>query len=183
MRTCRSSTTSSRRCRAGGGLSRRAERGFSMVEGLIAAAIIGFVAIGVIPLFTRAMSDNLAGADYTRVTNYAKTEMEDFTRQPFANFTNSVPNGKTSGQLVEYLDPVSSQWTTNLSTSLGQEYHWVRTTTYSQYDVADLGNPLTGGTAGNSIQLMMVTINVQGSSQFSAAGGRRSTTVRFLKSF
>ena len=70
------------------------QSGFSMVESLIAAAIIGIVAIGILPLFTRAMVDNMAGADYTRVTNYAKSKEEDFTRMPFLQQTIQMPAGQ-----------------------------------------------------------------------------------------
>ena len=44
---------------------RTRERGFSVVEALVAAAIILVIASGVLPMFTRAMVNNVAGNEST----------------------------------------------------------------------------------------------------------------------
>jgi Tfp pilus assembly major pilin PilA len=54
----------------------RSEAGFSMVEALIAAAILLIIAIGMIPLFTRSMVNNALGSDYTQATTFGKTSLE-----------------------------------------------------------------------------------------------------------
>jgi prepilin-type N-terminal cleavage/methylation domain-containing protein len=168
------------------------QRGFSMIEALIAAAIIGFVAIGVIPLFARAMSDNMAGSDYTRVSNYSKSEEEDFYREPFANYSTAVASGQTSSQIVQYIDPVSKQWFTVASLAAvpqNSKIQWTRTITYTQYDAKDMDddqlfdNPLPGGTAATSVQVIQAMVQVQAIAQTGIGGGHRSTTIRFLKAF
>jgi prepilin-type N-terminal cleavage/methylation domain-containing protein len=168
------------------------QRGFSMIEALIAAAIIGFVAIGLIPLFTRAIGDNMAGSDYTRVSNYARSEEEDYAREPFANYSTAVPTGQTQGQVVQYIDPTSKQWVTVASLAnvpKNPDINWTRTITYTQYDARDMDDdelfdyPLTGGTAAPSVQVLQATVEVQAISAIGPAGGHRTTTVRYLKAF
>ena len=127
------------------------QSGFSMVESLIAAAIIGIVAVGILPLFTRAMVDNMAGADYTRVTNYAKSKEEDFTRIPYLTQAIQVPAGQSNLMTTEYMDPASLYWVATTSNPLAV---WTRVTTFTQYNLYDtdddqmFNNPIAGGAVG-----------------------------------
>jgi type II secretory pathway pseudopilin PulG len=163
-----------------------------MIEALIATAIIGGVAVGVIPLFTRAMSDNMAGSDYTRVSNYSRSEEEDFAREPFANYATAVPTGQTQGSVVQYIDPTSKQWVTvaNLAAvPKNPNIVWTRTITYAVYNANDMDDdqlynePVVGGASPTEIQVVQATVQVQAISAMGPEGGRRSTTIRFLKSF
>jgi len=164
------------------------ESGFSMVESLIAALIIGIVAIGILPLFTRAMVDNMAGADYTRVTNYAKSKEEDFTRMPFLQQTIQVPAGQTNVMTTEYMDPASLYWVaTKPPNPLAV---WTRVTTYTQYNMYDtdddkmFNNPIDSGTVGISgVHVIQAQVQVKSISAIGPMGGRRTTLVRYLKVF
>jgi hypothetical protein len=160
-----------------------------MVEALIAVALIGIVAVGLIPLFTRAMSDNMAGADYTRVSNYARSDEEDFFREPFANYTSSVGSGLTTGQLLEYLNPTTLKWVQGSVPAGNPQIVWTRTTTYQQFSVNDMDddqifdNPLSGGTEASSVQIVQATVQVKSVSAIGPEGAHRSATIRFLKAF
>jgi prepilin-type N-terminal cleavage/methylation domain-containing protein len=163
------------------------ESGFSMVESLIAAAIIGIVAIGILPLFTRAMVDNMAGADYTRVTNYAKSKEEDFTRMPLLQQTIQVPAGQTQLLTTEYMDPASLYWVaTKPPNPLAV---WTRITTYTQYNLYDtdddkmFNNPLAGGSGIDTVHVIQGQVQVKSISAIGPLGGRRTTLVRYLKVF
>jgi len=164
------------------------QRGFSIVEALIAAAIIGVVAIGVLPLFTRAMVDNMAGADYTRVTNYAKSKEEDFTRVPYLQSTIQLPVGQTQLLTTEYMDPASLYWVaTKPANPLAV---WTRVTTLTQYNLFDtdddqmFNNPIAGGAVGiDAVQVLQAQVQVKSVSTIGPLGGRRTTLVRYLKVF
>lgn len=170
---------------------RRRQRGFSLVEALIAAALIGVVAIGIIPLFTRAMTDNLAGSDYTRVTNYAKSKQEDFSRLRFTEPTIQVPVGQGNLLTTEYMDPTSLQWNPYNSASppANPLAIWTRTTTITQYNIFDTDDdqmfdyPLNGGAAIDEVQIVQAQVQVKSVSPIGPAGARRSTIIRFLKAF
>ena len=162
-------------------------RGFSMVETLIAAALIGVVAIGVIPLFSRAMTDNLAGSDYTRVTNYAKSKEEDFSRVQFTDTTIQLPVGQGNLMTTEYMDPTTLQWATvKPANPLAV---WTRATTVTQYNIFDTDDdqmfdyPLNGGASIDEVQIIQAQVQVKSVSAVGPAGNRRTTIIRFLKAF
>ncbi|HEV3075847.1 MAG TPA: prepilin-type N-terminal cleavage/methylation domain-containing protein [Thermoanaerobaculia bacterium] len=162
--------------------------GFSIVESLIAAAIIGIVAIGVLPLFTRAIVDNVAGADYTRVTNYAKSKEEDFSRIPYLQPTIQVQPGQTNLMTTEYMDPASLYWVaTKPPNPLAV---WTRLTTFTEYNLYDtdddkmFDNPLDPGAVGiDAIMVIQAQVQVKSVSAIGPLGGRRTTLVRYLKVF
>lgn len=173
------------------GPSRRRQLGFSMIETLIAAALIGIIAIGIIPLFTRAMVDNMAGADYTRVTNYAKSKEEDFHRIPFSQPTIQVQAGQDKLLTTEFMDPATLQWVQDpLLPKNNPLAVWTRTTTYTQYNVFNtdvsklFDNPIVGGSVGlDAIHVIQAQVQVKSVSTIGPLGGRRTTLVRYLKVF
>jgi prepilin-type N-terminal cleavage/methylation domain-containing protein len=162
----------------------RRQQGFSMIEGLIAAALIGVVAVGVIPMFTRAMSDNMAGADYTRVTNYSKSKQEDITRMPYDQQSLVV---QASPPPVEYLDPSTGQWTTTKPANPFAV--WTRTTTLALYNIHDIDDdqtfnfPLGPGAIGDEGQILEATVKVASVSSVGPGGVHRTTIIRYLKAF
>jgi prepilin-type N-terminal cleavage/methylation domain-containing protein len=169
--------------------ARRRHRGFSMIETLIAAALIGVVAIGIIPLFTRSMVDNMAGSDYTRVTNYAKSKEEDFARIPWLQQTIQIPAGQTSAMTTEFMDPALLQW---VPTQPGNPLAvWTRGTTYTQYNIADtdtggvFSNALDGGDflQPDRVHIIQAQVQVKSVAAIGPMGVRRTTLVRYLKGF
>jgi prepilin-type N-terminal cleavage/methylation domain-containing protein len=161
--------------------------GFSMVETLIAAALIGIVAVGIIPMFTRAMTDNITGADYTRVTNYAKSKEEDFARLPILQPTIQLPNGQTQLLTTEYMNPTTLHW--DPTAPANPLAVWTRTTTITQYNMYNtdannmFDNPLPGGSAVDAVHVTQAQVQVKSVSAIGPLGGRRSTTIRYLKAF
>ena len=53
-----------------------------MLEGLIATALILFVVLGVLPLFTQSMLNNVAGREATTTTNLATSTLERTLQMP-----------------------------------------------------------------------------------------------------
>jgi Tfp pilus assembly protein PilV len=54
------------------------ERGLSIVEVLIASALLLIIALGILPLFSRSIISNRQGLDSTEVSNMARTQMEEY---------------------------------------------------------------------------------------------------------
>jgi Tfp pilus assembly protein PilV len=88
----------------------RSEAGFSMVEALIAAAILLIIAIGMIPLFTRSMVNNALGSDYTQATTYGKTSLERIFKGTLQNGDLALAAG-TSLQRSDYSEKGATQGT------------------------------------------------------------------------
>ena len=74
---------------------RHGAAGFSIIEALIAAAILLIIALGLLPLFSRSISDNVSGNDATQATNGSRTQVEEMLKVPFSNDRMTVPAGAT----------------------------------------------------------------------------------------
>ena len=83
----------------------RSSAGFSMIEALIAAAILLIIALGLLPLFTRSINDNVSGNDASQATNGSRTEAEEMLQLPFNNTRLAVPAGSTQLQVQDFWTP------------------------------------------------------------------------------
>lgn len=176
--------------------------GFSLIEALIAAAILLIISLGLIPLFARSIADNTTGADSTQATNHGKTQLEELIQVPFGGQDVTVPAGANlaetreswaQGDPYEVGDPDEGWWPgqpTDKGTVL-----WERVTRVRQYSVSDLDdgkldNPLPGGTQASSVQLKEIEVELENPKRQSilrggsgGGTGRRELTLRMIKAF
>jgi Tfp pilus assembly protein PilV len=172
-----------------------AERGFTIIEGLVASAILLIVAIGILPLFASSILNNTRGSDSTTASNFGKTSLESWGALPFDNSAILVPGGQTKLEIDDWWKPgngpindPSQGWTTTTppTTTLST---WNRQTTIQQYqsvDVVnggDLSTPYDGSVPANFTQLKLVTAVVQSSKQGGILGGGEHITFKVLKPF
>lgn len=61
------------------------QRGLTLVELLIALALLGFVLLGITPLFIASVKSNYAGNEYTSINNLARDRLEQLMNLPFTN--------------------------------------------------------------------------------------------------
>ena len=59
------------------------ERGFSLLELLVALLILAFVALGIASLFSHAQLTNASGYDYAVLSSEARRALEDLLATPF----------------------------------------------------------------------------------------------------
>jgi hypothetical protein len=187
---------------------RHRERGVSLVEVLIAALLLVIVALGLVPLLTRAMVSNVSGADSTTVSNYAKTGAENLRQASFFWQELIVPAGQTEGLQTYYWTRGDGQevgdsvegWVrmaappdpdTILAPPTGRgDVPWRRNTRVHYYHIDDLqgdsrfNTPLDGGTDPIFVHLKDYEVQVEGVEQSShIIGQRRRIIVRTLKAF
>lgn len=167
--------------------SRRAA-GFSLVETLLAALILMVVALGVLPLFSRAMASNLSGSESTSLSNLAATHAEELYQLPFDHDLLRVPVGATEVVRDEVWTEEDNSWITGtLATVEGDKtVRWTRQTRIRQFNVNDLlgssPTPLDGGTPPGSVQVKEIEVEVGTSRQGGIAlGPARSLRVRLFK--
>jgi Tfp pilus assembly protein PilV len=158
----------------------RRAAGFTLIEALIAAAILGFIAIGVLPLFLRAMVNNKQGSDSTVVTTFSKTNLEALDSIPFDATALTVPAGSTSLVVVDWYAQQSAakvggangKWivtctgtTASCASTLAPTGQgmvlWRRTTTVQQFDVndvsaSDFSKPQDGSVASHLKRIQVV---------------------------
>lgn len=161
------------------------EAGFSMIEVLIAAAMLLIVALGVLPLFTQAMVNNTAGAESTRVANHARTRAEEFLQYPFNSASLLVPAGVTEREIDDYYAREEEAWfagTVSDAASAGHDPLFTRTTTIRQFNVQDLTTPLDGGAPPGAVHVKEITVEIEGTRSAGPLGAGKRIAVRVHKS-
>ena len=156
------------------------ERGFSLVEVLVAAVLLLVVLLGIVPMVTRAMANNMGGADFTRVSNMAKSRAEELFERPFNHPDLAI------GESVDYWDETRREWLA-LPGDPPDGTQWLRRTIIRQYGIADLADDarfndaLPADEPLSAVHLKEITVRVESISPLTALGVRRRLTVRLLK--
>jgi prepilin-type N-terminal cleavage/methylation domain-containing protein len=177
-------------------LSGEARAGFSLLEVLVASVILLFIALALIPLFTRAMRDNVQGNDATQESNHGKSREELVLQLPFNNQGVTVPAGQVVGETVEswtqgapdVINDANEGWWQGSTAGRGLPL-WARTTDVRQFGVADLDdgrldNPLPGDTQPIFVQLKEVEVRMESArNPANPLGGGRTLTFRMIKPF
>jgi Tfp pilus assembly protein PilV len=172
---------------------RKNAAGFSMIEALIAAAILLIIALGLLPLFSRAINDNVSGNDATQATNGSRTQLEELLQVPFNNTRLTLAGGATELATADFwtrgdakkTGSADEGWWANPS-GHGQVL-WRRTTRVRQYSVSDLTDgkldtPLAGGTQPTFVQLKELEVVVENPKK-NLIGNGQGITLRVIKPF
>lgn len=165
------------------------EAGFSFVELLVASLILVMIVLGIIPLFMRSIINNTAGNDYTQLSNYSKSEVEEMFQLDFNNADLTIPSGQTEVSTDEYWDVDQKKWLPG--TGSGVYTPWIRTTTIRQYHTSAtdqdpttrdflVGRALDGATLAEIVQLKEIQVTVRGQ-RGGPLGPRRDIVLRTLK--
>lgn len=134
--------------------------GFNLIEVLVATAILFIVAIGIIPLFSRALIANKAGADATTVSHFGLSRIEELNQPPFDSPT------MAPAVVDEYYSRADETWKLGLPPS-DDPATWTRTTEITQYAYADfkddmvLDDPLPAGTPSTDVHIKLVEVDVR----------------------
>lgn len=170
--------------------------GFSVVESLIASLILLIIALGLIPLFARALRDNTAGADATQASNHGRARLEEYQQLPFNNQALTLTAGSTSlGRTESWargtwddIGDSAEGWLPG-TPSGRNDLLWSRTTTVRQFSMNDvddgrLDDPLTGGTQPIYVHFKEVEVRLETERPAeSPLGPGRVVTFRLLKPF
>jgi type II secretory pathway pseudopilin PulG len=178
-----------------------AAAGFSILEALIAGAILLFIALGLVPLFAQAIRDNETGSDTTQATNGNKSRLEESLQLPFNSTVLDVPAGAGEGQVVESFSQGDRNrvgddnegWWPGAPADKGMLL-WTRTTRIHQYSMGDLDKRskdfvLTpderepGGSDPAYVHLKEVEVVLESEKDSTLFGGGRRVTFRVLKPF
>ncbi len=156
------------------------EAGFSIIEGLIASLLLLVVTLGILPLFSRAMNNNVKGNDSTRESNGAIDAFETAVSLPFNSGDMTVPAGATSVVVDDTLaikkiatptggsdQAISARW--ELPTALGSFDRPMlnRRRTLQQFSFDDFtdseptDNPLDGAIEPRRVQFKVLDVILQ----------------------
>lgn len=162
----------------------RATSGFSTIEVLVAAVILAVIALGLVPLYSRAIRSNVEGFDYSQISNYAKSRAEEYLQLPFASPSLRVPAGSTELEAFELFSQSTHEWAPATADQVSDPVGalFVRTTTVRNFDAKDINTPLDGGASEDSIHLKEITVRVTGTREAgSPLGPGKDIVVRVIK--
>jgi Tfp pilus assembly protein PilV len=169
--------------------------GFSLIEALIASAILLIIALGLLPLFSRSISDNVSGNDATQATNGSRTQVEELLNVPFNNDRMVIPAGAenseaktsyTAGALDKTGDTDEGWWADPAGHG---SVLWTRMSEVRQYSISDLDDgslddreAKLGGTESTFVHFKEVTVVVENQKK-TLFGGVQGITLKVIKPF
>ena len=145
----------------------RNQRGFSLIEVLVALTILAIVTLSIIGLFSESIRMNASGLDYTRINNMARDKLEALISLPYSS------PGLT-------LDPDTTEKSFPDDQPAGSALQ--RTYTVREYALSDSGDPdteLSTPLVAGTGRIKEITVTV--SSRRSFLVGRREVTVVGMK--
>jgi prepilin-type N-terminal cleavage/methylation domain-containing protein len=99
----------------------RRQAGLTLVEMLIAVALLGIVLLGIAPLFIASVRSNYAANEYTSIHNLARDRLEQLMNLPVADPQLTV--GTHANDLAQYLpDPVTGTLPSTIRNPLVRTY-------------------------------------------------------------
>jgi prepilin-type N-terminal cleavage/methylation domain-containing protein len=170
-----------------------ARSGFSLIEVLIAMALAGLLLIGVLPLFTKSMTNNVEGNQLTEVTNNARLHLEELMAMPVDAEDLTVPDGEDQLVTVEMFSPTEERWIDETQFGADEQPLFTRTTRVRQFNMSAVSNidlefeddeVLPGGTPTSQVQIkeIVVRVNTGRPTFLSLMGRQKAVTLRVLKS-
>ena len=166
-----------------------AEAGFSLLEVLIAAVLMLVIAVGVLPLFTRAMTASLSGNDSSQASNFGRSRLEEMYQLPFNSPGLAITAG-SEAKATEWWSDADKSWKTG---AVPPASAWTRTTRLRQFSLAGLvdadgdgefDEPLPAGTDPRFIHLKEIVVRLEGNrTAGNPLGVARPITLRILKPY
>lgn len=93
---------------------RRRERGLTLIEMLLALALLGFILLGILPLFMGSVKSNYSANEYTSIHNLSRDRLEQLMNLPFND-----PQLSAGAHNVSDLPPVLPDPTTGVPPASG----------------------------------------------------------------
>lgn len=171
----------------------------------MAAALLLIIAVGILPLFTRALINNNAGNEYTQVSNFGKSRVEEAFQLPFNDaFMMTIPSGQDASVTEEHYRSDLKTWQPGAEPSSPlppdpdspfgvAQVPWRRTTTVRQYSTTAINDEddtavdlkkdqaLSGGTDPVFVHLKEVEVVVQSTRSGGPLGTGKQVLLRTFK--
>lgn len=163
------------------------EGGFTLIEVLIASALLMVVTVGLLPMYVRSITDNAAGAESTRMTNFARSQIEEYSQLDFNSPELTIDAGSEK-VVSEYYSHYYREWRDGTPPA-ADPAAFTRTVTVRQYNAAalqdlqlDPAEALPNGTGNSFVHLKEVVVVIQGTRRLALLGPAKQITLRIVKS-
>lgn len=112
--------------------------GFSLIEALVASALVLVITLGIMPLFTNSVIQNLSGKESTVSTNYSRSSSEELVPLPFDRQILRPPVGLTSQQVCQSYEEGQGWQVVTCGAPLAGTPTWTREIFVQQYDIREI---------------------------------------------
>lgn len=160
--------------------------GFTLIEVLIASLLLMVIALGTLPLFMRSIIDNASGRESTQLSNFARSQIEEYSQLDFNSAPLTIDTGSEK-VTTNYYSQSDRRWIDGDPPS-DDPAAFTRTVTVRQFSVAalqdqrlDPGEAMPSGTGPSFVHLKEIVVSVQGQRQSAAFGTAKQITLRILK--
>ena len=181
---------------------RRGQRGFSLIEVLIALAMLFVIAMMLMPLFSQSMVLNLAGREYGVAANFVRSGQEELTQVDYHGTRLGVTAG-TEGVDEAFWVARAPDFTVPDGVDVERTYGewvgggdvgsatplWEREIRVRQFSVGDvqddfsLDDPMPAGTDPQFVHLKEIRIAVEGAREGGPLGPARGLVVTRVRAF
>jgi prepilin-type N-terminal cleavage/methylation domain-containing protein len=152
------------------------ESGLTLIEMLISLALLGFVLLGIAPLFIASVRSNYSGYEYTSIHNLARDRLEQLMNLPFTD--GQLSTGTFPNDLPPTLpDPQTGVPPSTMKNPLARTYS---VQNFNSTPPAITGDPYTMTTVGAGLPCQFKRIDVTVSSSSTGTGlgiGQRTARV------
>lgn len=114
------------------------DAGFSLVEALIAAALVLVISLGVMPLFTYAVVQNVSGKESTISTNFSRSTTEELIALPLDRDILRPPTGDESKEICTDYEPGVGWEVVTCGAAVVGQPTWARTISIQQYNINEI---------------------------------------------
>ena len=156
--------------------SRRRERGLTVIEMLLALALLGFILLGILPLFIGSVKSNFSANEYTSIHNLCRDRLEQLMNLPFGDAQLAA-----GAHNVSDLPPVLPDPTTGIPPALGGVLNpFTLTYQVRQYQIPDASlvaanapfTPVEVTLAGKIFQYKRIDVTVVSGTALLGIGSR-----------
>lgn len=162
------------------GLTRQREAGLTLVEMLIAVALLGIVLLGIAPLFITSVRTNYSAYEYTSIHNLARDRLEQLMNLPITD--PQLANGSFVNDLPTTLpDPATGVPPSNVKNPLERTYTVDNYTTSAPLAPGDNFVLTAVGAAPCDFKLITVTVRSTSGGTNLGIGARTAAVSGFLR--
>lgn len=175
--------------------------GYSLVEALVALLIFQFIALAILPLMLRGVTNNRRGGEALEVSRELQSKVETLRQLPYDAGDMVLADGSPAGVENEIWVhrpdalPQAGWEAGTFGDYVGGDgvVIWTRETRIEQFNIADLEpdstglvrleSPIEGGSRGFNVHLKQIEGTVRGTRIAGPLGAGQELTVRFIRSY
>jgi prepilin-type N-terminal cleavage/methylation domain-containing protein len=168
--------------------------GFSLVEVLLALALMALLMVGVLPLFTTSMTNNVQGNEVMEVTSRARGHLESMMVVPFDGESMTIPVGETELVARALWSDAGERWFTEAEFPVDEVPRYSRVTRVRQFNLSAIDvndtelepeEALAGGTPPSLVHVKEIEVRVNSGrpTLLNGMGRGKAVTLRALRAY